>query len=323
MYKENIDMSGRVILITGGTSGLGKQCALKFFGLGANVIFTGRSLKKGGYVKNYILKKHKKIAKENLEFYQCNFGDLDHIKTLSESIQAKKGRLDCILNNVGTHLLKKETTSYGNDMLVQVNYLSAFYQTDLLFGLQAKTKNSRVVNVTCDAYNDINYQPKFNQEDFNIEKRDYHWYKNYCETKLYNVLFTIAMAKFCDEAKVDLTEQEKYKDLSVKVLLCNPGLSRTSLWNKLPNSAKRMIKIQWIFIVFMTKKAIYGSQTQFKLCMSDWSELSNGGYYYNLKLNSMGTQANSEDADQLWDFTIDLLEEQVGQLNAFRKFNKE
>ena len=86
MYKENIDMSGRVILITGGTSGLGKQCALKFFGLGANVIFTGRSLKKGGYVKNYILKKHKKIAKENLEFYQCNFGDLDHIKTLSESI---------------------------------------------------------------------------------------------------------------------------------------------------------------------------------------------------------------------------------------------
>jgi len=125
----------------------------------------------------------------------------------------------------------------GNDSLVQVNYLAPFYLTNLLIPLLLKTPKSRVVNVSCDRHNDQIFPFTMDLNDLNIENRKFQWWYNYCETKLYNVMFTKSLKDFLTKIR---TQADVYRYHSVKVVTVDPGLARTGLIKKSPKIAKNI-----------------------------------------------------------------------------------
>lgn len=118
LFTKRPDLTNKTIIVMGGTSGFGAECVKQFYSLGARVIFTGTNLKAASSIKNKILKQsrtNKKLKKENIVFYQCDYNQLLQIKQFTDSIIEKETQIDILLNNVGTHLTKKITTFDGND----------------------------------------------------------------------------------------------------------------------------------------------------------------------------------------------------------------
>ncbi|CAO3435469.1 SDR family oxidoreductase [Azospirillum endophyticum] len=92
------DMSGRVALVTGGTSGIGRTTALAFAGAGATVIVTGRREAEGLETVELIGR-----AGGIGRFVAADVADAAEVAALFERIERDHGRLDAAFNNAGIH----------------------------------------------------------------------------------------------------------------------------------------------------------------------------------------------------------------------------
>lgn len=90
------DLTGKVIVVTGGNSGLGYESVKAFAEKGAEVIIACRSLKKGDSAKKKIGK-----VRGNIEVMQLDLMDFESIKNFTDNFSKKYSRLDVLLNNAG------------------------------------------------------------------------------------------------------------------------------------------------------------------------------------------------------------------------------
>lgn len=91
------DLHDKIIIVSGGTSGIGEACVHLFVSAGAIVVFTGRNGTAGKYVCESILKK------DRVEYYQMDVTDDDDIKSFSEYLDSKYGHIDGLFNNAGIY----------------------------------------------------------------------------------------------------------------------------------------------------------------------------------------------------------------------------
>lgn len=319
MYTKQPDLTNKTIIVMGGTCGFGAECVKRFFALGARVIFTGTNLKAAASLKNKILKrsrKNNKLKKENIVFYQCDYNQLIQIKQFTDSVKSKETRIDILLNNVGTHLTKKDTTFDGNDALVQINYFGSFYLTDLLLPLLLKTENSRIVNTSCESHDDQNFKFTPSIEDINIETRTYHWYKNYCESKLWGVMFVLALKDFI------LKKHGPEQAGRIKIVSCDPGRSRTGLIRKAPRLIQKIFAFLRFYVWFLIKDANAGAQHLFSVCLGDWESIESGKYYSQYRVTDVNPDVNPEMIKSLWNVTIETLEHSIEKFECFEKFSE-
>ena len=147
---ENIpDLSGKIIIVTGGNSGLGFESVKAFAQKGAKVVLTSRSAEKGEKAKAEILNLS---PKGNVELELLDMADLESIKKFSERIHQKYSQIDVLLNNAGIMTTPYFKTKDGFEGQVGTNHLGHFALTGLLLDLIQKTPNSRVVNVSSMAH---------------------------------------------------------------------------------------------------------------------------------------------------------------------------
>lgn len=170
--------------------------------------------------------------------------------------------------------------------------------------LLLKTPKSRVVNVSCTCQDEKKFTFEMNLEDINVETRTYNWYKNYAETKLYNIMFTKGLKMFLDKLR---TKSDIYKYHSVKTISTNPGLSRTNMLKKVPSICKKAFKILHVYVIFLIKSALCGAQHLFKACLTDHDQLEDGGYYSDMKLSDCNMEATEENIKKLWNVSIDII----------------
>nr|CAI5839932.1 unnamed protein product [Callosobruchus analis] len=132
---------GKVVLITGGSSGIGAETAIEFSALGAEVVITGRNLESLVQVANKCLKKPLIVQ-----------GDVTKEKDMENLIAKvvdKYGKLDVLVNNagvIGTGGIESTTLAQFDNMF-QVNVRSLYYLTMLAVPLLIKTKGN-IVNVS-------------------------------------------------------------------------------------------------------------------------------------------------------------------------------
>jgi NAD(P)-dependent dehydrogenase (short-subunit alcohol dehydrogenase family) len=153
----------QVVLVTGSTSGLGREVALRMGERGAHVIVHGRNRERGMEVVREI-----EAGPGSARFYAADFASFDQVRALAEAIQRDYDRLDVLVNNAGFGSSPNErlVSEDGLEFRFQVNYLSPFLLTDLLLPMLKASAPSRIVNVSSLAQSPIDWDDVMIEHDF-------------------------------------------------------------------------------------------------------------------------------------------------------------
>ncbi len=175
----------QVILVTGATSGLGREVALRLAAGGAHVIAHGRDTARGREVIDEI----QKSGKGSARFYAADLASNADIRRFAAAILADYQRLDVLVNNagIGTVPQEREVTSEGIESRMQVNYLSGVLLTRLLLPRLLASAPSRVVNVSSLSASPINFDDVMMEQGFSGGRA-------YGQSKLAQVMFTFDLA---------------------------------------------------------------------------------------------------------------------------------
>ena len=186
--KSNIpELTGKVIIVTGGNSGLGYESVKAFAEKGAEVIMASRSLEKGSTAKKEIGN-----VKGNITVMQLDLMDFASISSFVKVFKEKYNRLDILLNNAGIMMTPYSLTKDGLEAQNGTNHFGHFALTGQLLDLIIQTPASRVVNVSSNGH-------KTGKMDFDNllfeDGQDYTPMKSYARSKLANLLFTYELQR--------------------------------------------------------------------------------------------------------------------------------
>ncbi len=181
------DPTQRVILITGSTSGLGREVARALAAEGDHIIVHGRSVERGLALVEEI----NSASPGSARFYRADFASLDEVRGLAEAIMRDYDRLDVLVNNAGIFLVddpERHLSQDGYELNFQVNYLAGYLLTDLLLPLVRESAPARIVNVALSGSN-----VPLDFDDLMLEE-GYSWQRAYGQSKLAQVMHTIDLA---------------------------------------------------------------------------------------------------------------------------------
>jgi len=182
------DQKDRLVVITGSSSGIGKETARVLAGKHASVIIAARNLKKAQGVADAILGE---FAKADVTVRELDLSDLASVEKFADSVARDHDRLDVLINNAGVMMCPYSKTQDGFEIQFGTNHLGHFALTAHLLPLLKKTKGSRIVNLSSLAHKggDLDFS------DLNWEKRKYRTTKAYSDSKLSNLYFTYELAR--------------------------------------------------------------------------------------------------------------------------------
>lgn len=190
----------RVAVITGSSSGIGLATAKKLIASGWHVIGQGRDPERSTKAEAEI-----RAAAANggtLTFLRANLSLMSETKRLAEAIQTATDRIDILLNNAGGVRDQRYVTSEGTEETFSANHLAPFLLTrELLPLLEATAKVSepgavRVLAVSSSAYQ---HTTGMNWDDLQNLSGEFPSGAAYCQAKLANQLFNVALARRLDK----------------------------------------------------------------------------------------------------------------------------
>ncbi|MFP3947198.1 MAG: SDR family NAD(P)-dependent oxidoreductase [Gemmatimonadota bacterium] len=179
-----VEADQRVILVTGSTSGLGREVALRLGAEGEHVIVHGRDDERGREVMEEIDQ-----GPGSARFYRADLASFAEVRELARAILRDYDRLDVLVNNAGIGSSSPEgrhVSQDGHELRFQVNYLSGFLLTRMLLPLIRESAPARIVNVSSLAQTAIDF------DDVMLED-DYSGSRAYAQSKLAQVLFTFEL----------------------------------------------------------------------------------------------------------------------------------
>lgn len=179
-------MKDKVVVITGGSSGIGKVTALELARLGAQVVIVSRDETRG---RAALAEIKKETHNQQVIYIPCDLSRMANVKLLALEIQKRFDRVDVLVNNAGILPGKHTLTPEGYELGWATNYLSAFLLTNLLWQQLLNAEAARIINVSSEAH-------RLGQLDFNLQHdtKNYSSFTAYCDSKLANILFTYELA---------------------------------------------------------------------------------------------------------------------------------
>ena len=185
------DLSGKVVVVTGGNSGIGKEAAIGIARAGAHVVVAARNPTKAAAAVAEI--EQSADAKGRVETIPIDLASFASVRDFAKAFTAKHDRLDVLLNNAGLVLRQRVVTGDGHETQFQVNHLGHFLLTELLHDKLVRSAPARVINVSSHAHRMVRGGLEF--DDLEWEHRRYRGFNVYSATKLMNVLFTRELAR--------------------------------------------------------------------------------------------------------------------------------
>ena len=272
-------MKDKVVLITGATSGIGKETAIGLAGLGATIVFTARNLDEGRLARDEITIKSKN---GNVDFLHCDLASFDSIRSCCEEFKSRYELLDVLINNAGTAHQKRTESKDGIEETFAVNYLAPFLMTDLLLDTLKRSSPSRIINVVSELH-----QGTIDFSDIEFRER-FSGMKAYSQSKLALMLFTRLLAG-------------KLKGTGVTVNYLHPGGVSTNIGRNL-NIIYRMGNR------LLGKDPKEGAEASIYLASSPEVEDITGEYFVdNTVKQSSPESQNMEIAKKLWNLSVDYI----------------
>src|SRR6266853_1457547 len=187
MPTVNSSMQGKICMVTGANSGIGKATALALAQMGATVVMVCRDRTRGEEAKSEITTKSRNTA---VDLLQADLSSQQSIRQLVENFQHHYTHLHVLINNAGAAFPGRRETVDGLEMTFAVNYLAPFLLTNLLLDVLKASAPARIVNVSSDSHRSGSIQ----LDDLQAEKL-YRPMRTYPQSKLAVVLFTYELAR--------------------------------------------------------------------------------------------------------------------------------
>ena len=144
-----MNMNGKICLITGANSGIGKATALALAKMNATIIMVCRSKERGERAQKEIIDK---TGNQKIDLFFCDLSSLDSIRNFASEFKTKYQNLHVLINNAGVMLSKRQFSEDGFEMNFAVNHLAPFLLTHLLIDVLKISAPSRIVNVASAAH---------------------------------------------------------------------------------------------------------------------------------------------------------------------------
>jgi len=181
-------MDGKVVLITGGNSGIGKETAVELARMGATLVFTSRDASKGEAAAADVGQR----AGRDVAWLPLDLASFASIRRFASDLLGRHDRLDVLVNNAGLILEGRTQTEDGFETTFGVNHLGHFLLTQLLLERIKASAPARIVNVSSDAHRSARDGLDF--DDLQSTKR-YGALRAYSRSKLANIYFTRELAR--------------------------------------------------------------------------------------------------------------------------------
>jgi NAD(P)-dependent dehydrogenase (short-subunit alcohol dehydrogenase family) len=208
----------RVVLVTGSTSGLGREVAFALGEAGDHVIVHGRSEERGRAVVDSI-----RALGGSARFYRADFAELSQIRELAERVVSDYSRLDVLVNNAGIWLEgPRRLSADGYELHFQVNYLATYLLTESLVGLLRSSTPSRVVNVASIAQRPLDF------DDVMLES-GYSDGRAYAQSKLAQIMITRVHAERLDGTGVTVNALHPATMMDTPMVLSRGARPRASV----------------------------------------------------------------------------------------------
>ncbi|XP_022119693.2 retinol dehydrogenase 11-like [Pieris rapae] len=277
-------LENKIVLVTGGNSGIGFETAKNLAQRGARVIIADVTNAEKS-VEEII----KFTGNGKVEYRYLNLANFKSVKTFAEDINKTIDNLDILVNNAGC-LMDNKITEDGINMIMQVNYLGPYLLTKLILAKLIQTQ-SRIVNVSSGMY----FCGELDLQDLAGLKQK-NFFKSYNNSKLCTVLWTKALARTLPT--------------NVSVFCLHPGMVTTNIVGFMKGPIGEFIKK---FSNVIVRNPYEGAQTSIHLCVAPDIEALSGSYFSNCKVAVTTKIINDTNIDGLWSETGRFLNEKVNE----------
>lgn len=200
--------NGKLVVITGATSGIGYFTARKYASMGADLICVNRNPEKSEALK-------KEIVGEfgiKCEYIIADLSNLDEIHRAGKELTQLNTEIDVLIHNAGIYLTKKETTTDGLEKVFVIQYLASFIINYLLMDKLKSQQSARIIMVNSEGHRFAAWGLRL--DDLNWEKRRYSGLKSYGSAKLAQLLSMIVF-------------NEHFHNTGVSINAMHPGAVKT------------------------------------------------------------------------------------------------
>ena len=200
--------SGRLVVITGATSGIGLLTARKYASMGADLICVNRNPEKSEALR-------KEITGEfnvKCEYITADLSKIDEIHTAGEKLSLLNTEIDVLIHNAGIYLTRRETTADKLEKVFVIQYLASFIINYLLMDKLKSQEKARIVLVNSEGHRFAAWGLRL--DDLNWEKRRYSGLKSYGSAKTAQLLSMIVF-------------DELFRGTGVSINAMHPGAVKT------------------------------------------------------------------------------------------------
>ena len=271
-----MDMKGKVVLITGATSGIGTQTALGLAKLGATVVYTTRDDWRGETTRQDLVRLSG--GNQNVEPFSCDLASFDSIRAFAAAFRAKHDKLHVLINNAGTWERERKESKDGIELTWAVNLLAPFLLTNLLLETLKTSAPARIINLS----SGLHAQGRLDFENIERAKGKFDGSDAYMQSKLAIVLFTKELAR-------------RLEGTGVTANVVAPGWVATGLSRNSNAFSRGMMNM-------MASKPAKGALTSIYAAMAPELENATGKYLADQKVAEPSVESSDpEKARRLWE----------------------
>jgi NAD(P)-dependent dehydrogenase (short-subunit alcohol dehydrogenase family) len=270
-------MMGKICLVTGATSGIGKVTAKELANQGATVVLVARDRIRGMATADEI---RSVTGNGRVDALFADLSSQAEIRKLATEFKSRYTRLHVLVNNAGSQFNVRTTTIDGLERTFAVNHLAYFLLTNLLLETLVASAPARVINVASGAER----AGHIDFDDLQGEKK-YGTVRSYAQSKLANVLFTYELAR-------------RLEHTGVTVNTLHPGGVRTGFGRN--NSGAFGLLVRMLGPFLLTPEQ--GAETSIYLATSSDVDGVTGKYFVKKRVAKSAPESHDRNvARQLWD----------------------
>ncbi len=190
--------SGRVAVVTGASSGIGRETALGLARAGATVVLLARDSRRG---REVLVEIERESGDRGASLICADFARQSEVRRAAAEVRARHPRIDILVNNAGLYERRSSESPDGIETTFAVNHLAPYLLTRLLLhalkAAGAPGKSARIVNVASEAHRGARLDPADPEG-----QKERSGYGRYGRSKLANILFTYELARRLDGSPV-------------------------------------------------------------------------------------------------------------------------
>lgn len=279
---QHDDMTGKTVLITGASQGIGKAAAAGLAQKGATVGIVARSPERGAAAVDDI---KASSGSQSVHLFLADLSAQQQVRRLAHEVLDRFARLDVLINNAGALNMTRSVTADGIETTFAVNHLAAFLLTNLLLRRLEESAPSRIVTVSSAAARGA----AIDFEDLQGE-HGYRGWRAYGQSKLANILFTYELAR-------------RLQGTGVTANCLHPGVIRSGFGK----NGRGLMRLGMILAGPFMANPEKGAQTLIYLASSPKVEGVSGKYFVNCReATSPRASYDERTARALWEVSEEM-----------------